>query len=225
MAVPRTAMLSGWKLLGRASAQTASLSSFAARNATFLLALILIGSPVAGLRPIRAARWRTCRMPSPTRRRRLPFFRCLTMLPTRSLRIVSACFFAISWPSASSAARCLRVTVGWGFPGFLAAIVDRLLFERLGKRVERGASDAADRGQRFIRDSGPPCHGDPWVCRPNDQMRPGSIRKTHGAEPARPARSPRESLNFHVNTRAWPCPLRHHAKLPPDRRLRFPTEI
>src|SRR5262252_9625524 len=39
--------------------QTASLSSLAARKATFLLALILIGSPVAGLRPMRAARLRT----------------------------------------------------------------------------------------------------------------------------------------------------------------------
>ena len=39
--------------------QTASLSSFAARKATFLLALIWIGSPVAGLRPMRAARLRT----------------------------------------------------------------------------------------------------------------------------------------------------------------------
>jgi hypothetical protein len=39
--------------------QIASLSSLAARNATFLLALILIGSPVAGLRPMRAARLRT----------------------------------------------------------------------------------------------------------------------------------------------------------------------
>src|SRR5260370_28319336 len=136
MAVLGTAMLPGWKLVGRASAQTASLRSLDARNATFLLALILIGSPVAGLRPIRAARWRTCRMPSPTRRRRLPFFRGLTMLPTRSLSIVSACFFAISSLSASSAARCLRGTVGWGFPDFLAAIVDRLLFARLSKELE-----------------------------------------------------------------------------------------
>jgi hypothetical protein len=39
--------------------QTASLSSLDARKATFLLALILIGSPVAGLRPMRAARLRT----------------------------------------------------------------------------------------------------------------------------------------------------------------------
>ena len=39
--------------------QTASLSSLEARKATFLLALIWIGSPVAGLRPMRAARLRT----------------------------------------------------------------------------------------------------------------------------------------------------------------------
>lgn len=39
--------------------QTASFNSFEARNAIFLLALILIASPVAGLRPIRAARLRT----------------------------------------------------------------------------------------------------------------------------------------------------------------------
>ena len=38
---------------------TASLSSLAGRNATFLLALILMVSPVAGFRPIRAARLRT----------------------------------------------------------------------------------------------------------------------------------------------------------------------
>jgi hypothetical protein len=38
---------------------TASFSSFAGRNATFLLALISIASPVAGFRPIRAARVRT----------------------------------------------------------------------------------------------------------------------------------------------------------------------
>ena len=41
------------------SGYTASFSSLAARNATFLLALILIASPVAGLRPIRAGRFLT----------------------------------------------------------------------------------------------------------------------------------------------------------------------
>ena len=36
-----------------------SFSSLATRKATFLLALILIASPVAGLRPMRAARFLT----------------------------------------------------------------------------------------------------------------------------------------------------------------------
>ena len=47
---------------------TASFSSLAGRNAIFLLALILIASPVAGFRPILAARFRTRRMPRPVRR-------------------------------------------------------------------------------------------------------------------------------------------------------------
>src|SRR3974377_1431615 len=41
------------------SYHTAIFKSLAARKATFLLALILIASPVAGLRPMRAARFRT----------------------------------------------------------------------------------------------------------------------------------------------------------------------
>ena len=45
----------------------------AALNATFLLALILIASPVAGLRPIRAARFLTCKIPRPAIRIRSPF--------------------------------------------------------------------------------------------------------------------------------------------------------
>src|SRR5262249_35275826 len=53
---------------GRRDAYTASFKSFAARKAIFLLALILMASPVAGLRPIRAGRLRTCRMPRPPSR-------------------------------------------------------------------------------------------------------------------------------------------------------------
>ena len=45
--------------ISRARCQIASFRSLAARNATFLLALILMTSPVAGLRPMRAARFRT----------------------------------------------------------------------------------------------------------------------------------------------------------------------
>src|SRR4029077_6351698 len=37
--------------------RTASLKAFAARKRTTVLALILIGSPVCGLRPMRALRW------------------------------------------------------------------------------------------------------------------------------------------------------------------------
>src|SRR5262245_66249869 len=66
-------------LHGRRDAYTASFKSFAARKAIFLLALILMASPVAGLRPIRAGRLRTCRMPRPPILMRLPFFRCLVI--------------------------------------------------------------------------------------------------------------------------------------------------
>src|SRR6266700_2978271 len=94
---------------------TASLSSFAARNATFLLALMWMVSPVAGLRPSRAARLRTCRMPSPPMRMRSPFLRCLVTRLTRSPSTASVCFFDISWFSAKLAARCFIVTVGADF--------------------------------------------------------------------------------------------------------------
>jgi len=63
------------------------------------------------LRPIRAARFLTCRMPSPPMRMRSPFLRCLTILPTRPPRIASACFLEISLSSAMLAARCFSVTV------------------------------------------------------------------------------------------------------------------
>src|SRR4029079_15626610 len=56
--------------------QIDSFNSLAARKATFLLALILIASPVAGLRPMRAARLRTDRIPSAGMRTLSPFLRC-----------------------------------------------------------------------------------------------------------------------------------------------------
>ena len=68
-------------------------SSLAARNATFLLALILIASPVAGLRPIRAARFLTCKIPRPAIPTRSPFLRCLVIRPTRSPRRASPARF------------------------------------------------------------------------------------------------------------------------------------
>src|SRR5262249_16919938 len=105
----------------RACRQTASLSSLAARKATFLLALIWIGSPVAGLRPMRAARLRTPRMPRAPMRMRSPFLRCLVTKFTSSPSSASVCFFDISWDSERFAARCFRVTVACA-PGFFAAM-------------------------------------------------------------------------------------------------------
>src|SRR5215472_16927248 len=78
-------------------------------------------SPVAGLRPSRAARLRTTRMPRPPMRMRSPFLRCLVTKPTRSPSTASVCFFDISWDSERFAARCLSVTVACA-PGFLAAM-------------------------------------------------------------------------------------------------------
>ena len=56
---------------------------------------------------------RTCRMPSPAMRMRLPFFRCFVTKPIASLSISSDRFFANSCCAASAAARCLSVTVAW----------------------------------------------------------------------------------------------------------------
>src|SRR5262249_595351 len=67
--------------------QIAILSSLVARKATFLLALILIASPVTGWRPMRAARLRTCRMPSPVIFTRSPFFKCFVIMTIRSSNI------------------------------------------------------------------------------------------------------------------------------------------
>src|SRR3974390_2940749 len=68
-------------------AQTAIFKPLVARNATFLLAFIWIGSPVAGLRPMRAARLRTCRMPRPAIFTRSPFFTGLGIRPPRASSI------------------------------------------------------------------------------------------------------------------------------------------
>src|SRR5271166_307457 len=103
---------------------TASFSSLAGRKATFLLAFILIASPVAGLRPILAARFRTWRMPKPVKRILLPFLRWRVVSVTKSPRMASACFFGTSWLSDKAAAKCLSVTVACAFAGaadFLAA--------------------------------------------------------------------------------------------------------
>ena len=75
-----------------AGGQIAIFKSLAARKATLLLALILIASPVIGLRPMRAARLRTSRMPSPAIFTRSPFFQVLGDRPMRSSSICKPCF-------------------------------------------------------------------------------------------------------------------------------------
>src|SRR5262245_29736310 len=91
--------------------QIACFKSLAARNAIFLLALILMLSPVAGLRPIRAGRLRTCKMPRPFKRMRLPFLRCLVMSSTICISRALTSAFLTAWASESAVARCRRVTV------------------------------------------------------------------------------------------------------------------
>src|SRR6185437_8877131 len=87
----------------------ASLADFATRNFTTFLAAILIDSPVAGLRPIRALRsTRTSRpMPGSTKR---PFF--FTSLIARLDKLSStprACLLVNSPASASERTSCVCV--------------------------------------------------------------------------------------------------------------------
>jgi hypothetical protein len=63
---------------------TATLKSFEARKAIFFFAGILMDSPVEGLRPVRAACLRTCRLLRRGIRMRFPSFKFLTSCVTRS---------------------------------------------------------------------------------------------------------------------------------------------
>src|SRR5207302_3837230 len=126
------------------SRQTDCLSSLETRKATFLLALILIASPVAGLRPMRAARLRTCRMPSPFRRMRAPFLRDFVISPARSSMISLACFLVRPCLSASCTAswRVLMVsTFAFGAAALApalasSAIGSSFLESQVGYRVD-----------------------------------------------------------------------------------------
>ena len=74
------------------------------RKPSFFDALILICSPVAGLRPRRAGRFFTWKMPRPVMRTLWPFFRFFTVRSTKALRNSVEAFLVISCFSASSAA-------------------------------------------------------------------------------------------------------------------------
>ena len=63
----------------------ASFNSLDARKATFLLAPILIASPVAGLRPMRAGRFLTCKYAEP---RNSDSFALLQMLGDQTDEVV-----------------------------------------------------------------------------------------------------------------------------------------
>src|SRR5581483_460519 len=86
--------------------RTASLSAFAAVNRSLVRAGILIASPVAGLRPIRALAWRLRTMPRPARRRDPSLVSSRTTRLVSSSSAVLACFLVIPTLSARWAATC-----------------------------------------------------------------------------------------------------------------------
>lgn len=77
------------------AAQTASFSSLAGRKATFLLAAIWIVAPVAGLRPVRASRWRTSNVPIPLIRIRSPLFKWVVIVSIMPASNALACFWEL----------------------------------------------------------------------------------------------------------------------------------
>src|SRR5579864_2007229 len=84
-----------------------SLAALATRNLTTFLAGILIASPVAGLRPMRALRSTRTSLPIPGRTNTPFFFTSLTARLERESRIVRACLFVTSPASASPRTSCV----------------------------------------------------------------------------------------------------------------------
>src|SRR5512140_1633060 len=74
---------------------TASLSPLPALNLGTLAALILIASPVWGLRPVRAFRLLTLNVPKPVNLSFSPFFKLLVTAPRNAATASSACPFPI----------------------------------------------------------------------------------------------------------------------------------
>src|SRR5438128_11287430 len=94
---------------------TVSLKVFATEKPTFLRAGILIGSPVCGLRPVRAFILRRRKMPRPGILTDSPFFTVLTTVSIIDARISSMCFRLAPVPSASFATNCAFViSTSWG---------------------------------------------------------------------------------------------------------------
>ena len=74
----------------------ASFNALPGRNLGTLAALILIASPVRGLRPTRAARRVTAKVPKPTRDTEPPFFRVVLTAPMVASRARVAAALEIS---------------------------------------------------------------------------------------------------------------------------------
>src|SRR3989441_4489948 len=88
---------------------TVSLKVLATEKPTFLRAGILIGSPVCGLRPIRAFILRSRKIPRPVILTDSPFFTVLTTVSIIDASISSICFRLAPVPSASLATSCALV--------------------------------------------------------------------------------------------------------------------
>ena len=125
--------------------QIASLSSLAALKAIFRLAAISITWPVPGLRPVRAGRSRTCRMPRPVNRTFSPALSRVVTSATRELSTASLCCLVRLFVSANSGASCLSVTVAG--VGALAAAAGCLVAEAEADALAGGLGFLAAEGE------------------------------------------------------------------------------
>src|SRR5208282_4640970 len=89
--------------------RTASLNAFAGRRRTTVLALIWIGSPVWGLRPMRALRCAFTSRPSPGTTNTPFFLVSLTAVSARCSRNAAAVLLLVSVFSASRRTSCVLV--------------------------------------------------------------------------------------------------------------------
>src|SRR5674476_826451 len=102
---------------------TAVLRVAPALNAGALEALILRAAPVAGLRPLRAARFLTSKVPKPTRATLSPFFKVAVMMSISAPLVLSASTFVLFVLVDSAAINSERFMMvlsgglGWGLSG------------------------------------------------------------------------------------------------------------
>src|SRR5690606_33823641 len=129
-------------------------SALPALNAGFLEALILMVSPVRGLRPVRAPRLRTEKVPKPTRVTVSPFFRALVMAATIASTARPASALDSSAPSATASMNsalfiCMLAPFGiWG-DSFIVRTARRSPLPPL--RVRRDAFEDARRLQSLYQ--------------------------------------------------------------------------